>query len=34
MDGSWIEKENLAEKPGYEELVSSFEKQIDELWPE
>jgi len=34
MDGDWIEKENLAEKAKYSEVVSAFEKQIEEIWPD
>ncbi|MFC1558445.1 sulfatase [candidate division KSB1 bacterium] len=34
MDRSWTEKENLAQKPEYNGLVSSFEKKVFEIWPE
>lgn len=33
IDENWQEKENLAQKPEYKDLVSSFEKKIAEIWP-
>lgn len=32
MDGGWIERENLAQKSEYVNLVSSFQKKITEIW--
>jgi len=34
MDGNWIERENLATKPEYADVVASFEERMAKIWPE
>ncbi len=32
MDGGWIERENLARKPEYANLISSLKRKIEQIW--
>jgi hypothetical protein len=34
MEGRWVEKENLYGQPEYKDLILSFEKKIEKIWPQ